>query len=292
MNKPNFLIIGASKAATTSLWYILKQHPEIYMPEKKELNFFVKQNITDEEIQEYNEYFHAANKSHKAFGEASPVYSETHIAPWVPKNIHDYNPDMKLVYVVRHPYTRIESAFKQTLHTGHWKRNVYKERFGLDVSKMPVELDKAIKTYPPLIGASRYWFHLSNYLKYFDKEQIHVLYYEDFKLNAKNEITRILEFLGLKDVTEEIDLSPKNVDRGRKMDNPTFQRFKNMLIYPVVKNIIPQRMKDTLAKRYAKRDVPKAKLNDNQKSIIKKELQDDIAQLHKFCGKPLDFWKL
>ena len=91
MPLPNFLIIGAAKAGTTSLFYYLKQHPEIFMPEQKELNFFAFEN---EEIQlnghgdiqdatvhsvtsltEYKSRFSLADDSRfKAIGEASPVY--------------------------------------------------------------------------------------------------------------------------------------------------------------------------------------------------------------------------
>src|SRR6185436_11499315 len=81
---PNFFIVGAPKAGTTSLYYYLKRHPEVFMSHIKEPNYFaydetVKQHLYHKEkgvgtFEEYKKLFATANGQYKAIGEASVSY--------------------------------------------------------------------------------------------------------------------------------------------------------------------------------------------------------------------------
>src|SRR5262245_9799954 len=78
MRLPNFLIIGAAKGGTTSLHYYLRQHPEVFLPRQKEINFYwpearaLGRQIPDT-IEEYACYFEGAGTA-RAVGEISPQY--------------------------------------------------------------------------------------------------------------------------------------------------------------------------------------------------------------------------
>ena len=72
--QPNFLIIGSQKAGTTSLYHVLKQHPEIYLPARKEVNYFFLQSEYDKGFKAYLQNFDPAPPEVKAVGEASPGY--------------------------------------------------------------------------------------------------------------------------------------------------------------------------------------------------------------------------
>ena len=120
MPRPNFLIIGAMKAGTTSLWKYLHGHDQVYLtPPIKELHYFDREPghgggakwsgpIRDDAT--YDAFFEDAAPGHKALGEAAPTYC---FVPIALRRIHEYRPDMKLVMILRDPVTRAISHIGQ-----------------------------------------------------------------------------------------------------------------------------------------------------------------------------------
>ena len=127
MSMPNFLIIGAAKSGTTSLYAYLEQHPQAYLSPKKEPEFFsyegrevdfngpkgeeqanhgIKQHITAN-IEEYRALFRGASDE-KAIGEASTMYL---YSPQAPSRIKHYIPKVKLIAIFRNPVDRAYSTF-------------------------------------------------------------------------------------------------------------------------------------------------------------------------------------
>ena len=70
---PNFLCIGAQKSGTTTLYDILKQHPHIFLPDKKELHFFDIESKYQKGVKYYSSYFQGSN-SYLSVGEITPIY--------------------------------------------------------------------------------------------------------------------------------------------------------------------------------------------------------------------------
>src|SRR5438045_1184872 len=115
---PNFFIVGAPKAGTTSLYHYLKNHPEVFMSPIKEPNYFsyeetVKQNLYHKEkgvgtFEEYAELFVSANGHHKAVGEASVSYL---FYSSVPEKIKELIPDAKIIMSLRNPVERGTSHY-------------------------------------------------------------------------------------------------------------------------------------------------------------------------------------
>lgn len=101
--RPDFLIIGSQKAGTTSLYHALRLHPEVFVPEKKELNFFFLEDEYARGLDYYARYFEPAPAGIKAVGEASPGYI---CHPETPARIAAALPDAKLVLTVRNPIDR------------------------------------------------------------------------------------------------------------------------------------------------------------------------------------------
>ena len=98
MTKVNFMIGGVGKAGTTSLHYYLSQHPNIYMSEKKETWFFILEHEKGAEY--YESRYFSNHHGEKAIGEATPGYLDVIRAR---QRIWNYNPDMKLIFILRNP---------------------------------------------------------------------------------------------------------------------------------------------------------------------------------------------
>jgi len=99
MSLPDFIIIGAMKAATTSLHYYLNLHPQISMSREKELNFFVKKQNWRKGIAWYKSNF---NSKEQLAGEASPNYTNFPFFKGVPERMHAVVPDIKLTLEATH----------------------------------------------------------------------------------------------------------------------------------------------------------------------------------------------
>ena len=107
---PTFLIIGAMRAGTTTLWGHLRSHPDVFMPEPKELSFFTKEFNWHQGRDWYSRFFEQAGNA-VAVGEASVHYSDASFFPGVAKRIARVVPTVRLVYLMRDPVERTVSDY-------------------------------------------------------------------------------------------------------------------------------------------------------------------------------------
>lgn len=121
MNKPNFFIVGFGRSGSTSLYKYLRDHPEIYMSPVKEPKFFCSDMIEGSKtsgvktLPEYLALFElAANE--KVLGEASTMYILSDIAA---REIHEFNPDSKIVILLRHPVDFLQSWHSLGVRDGY-----------------------------------------------------------------------------------------------------------------------------------------------------------------------------
>lgn len=121
--KPTFLIIGAQKAGTTSLFKYLVSHPKIVTPKQKELHFFEQDNAYQSGIDFYHSFFPLRSEvgPGQITCEATP-YMHTPIAV---ERIHAYNPDLKLIVMLRNPVDRAFSQYQMYLR---WQRENYVDK--------------------------------------------------------------------------------------------------------------------------------------------------------------------
>ncbi len=104
----NFAICGTQKGGTSALYSYLREHPEICMADRKEVHFFDNESLFVKGKADYSQYhaFFNPKASHRLVGEATPIYMYWHDAP---RRMWEYNPNMKLVVVLRNPVDRAYS---------------------------------------------------------------------------------------------------------------------------------------------------------------------------------------
>ncbi len=189
---PNFIVIGSMKSGTTTLCHLLGQHPDVFMSEPKEVEYFCKDEIYAKGWDWYMSLF-AGAKNKSAVGEGSTSYTKAPLFANVPERIARHLPDAKLIYIVRHPLERVES---------HWMHRV---QHG-DVRTFK----KMLGDYPNLIDTSRYWSQIQRYRKFFKDDQILVLFFEDLRKKPDIVLKQCFNFL--------------NVDSGVSLANPAERR--------------------------------------------------------------------
>jgi hypothetical protein len=202
---PNFLVIGAAKAGTTSLYRYLEQHPEVYMSPIKEPNFFALEgqpldfcgpgdaayirrfSVTDRAA--YEALFDGV-RGEVAVGEASALYL---YSPAAPLNICRYAPRMKLIAILRHPVERAYSAF---LHLLRDEREPVADFAGA----LGEEKARVQRGWEHIWHYRRMGFYaeqLARYYRHFSREQLRVYRYEALRDDPERLIADIFEFLGV-----------------------------------------------------------------------------------------------
>ncbi|GAB3920826.1 hypothetical protein GCM10011575_17330 [Microlunatus endophyticus] len=177
---PDFIIIGAMKCGTTTLYQHLASHPGVFMSTMKEPNFFVERRNWSRGFDWYRSLFADAEPG-ALLGEATTNYTKSANFPGVPRLIHQHAPNAKLIYLLRDPVERIRSHYAHTVVRG---RSV----------RPPAE---AIRTRSIYVRTSLYGRELLNYRRHFPADQILVLLTEDLRDDPAGVLARTAEFLGL-----------------------------------------------------------------------------------------------
>ncbi len=198
---PNFLIVGAAKAGTTSLSYYLKQHPEIYISPVKEPKFFTAQflnfplrgigdNLVEKHIIKtfdgYKKLFRWATPQRKAIGEASVdnLYYHKDAIPQIKK----YLGNPKIIIILRNPVYRAFSAYTHLVRDG---REYLSFEEGLEAEKQRMMENWEFMWYYKDVGL--YYEQVKDYLDNFSDVKIFLT--EDLEKKALEVVRDIFRFL-------------------------------------------------------------------------------------------------
>ena len=177
-HQPDFLIIGAMKCATSTLHDRLAMQPGIFMTELKEPNFFSNDEQYSKGMEWYLSHFQAADKT-DICGESSTHYTKLPTYPHTVERIYREFPNLKLIYVMRHPIDRLVSQY---IH--EWSQRTIR-----------VDINQAISQHPELVEYSRYSMQLEPYLEMFGREKILPVFFERLLNYKQEELERICRFI-------------------------------------------------------------------------------------------------
>jgi hypothetical protein len=229
--RPNFLVIGAAKCATSTLCRLLSEHPHVYIPPIKELYFFSDDELFHRKGWSWYEsqFFEGRNLPFR--GEGTPLYTMRDRFPQVAFRIAEALPDVKLIYMVRHPLRQIESWWIQERANGN--------------AHIPPDFNQAIRErFDWMVRPANYFHQLEAYQSRFDRDQILVQFYEDFCADPSGVVHRCLEFIGA-DVRLAPDNSTMHVNssEGKRVLDPRFDTFRVNRIVRLLKWLVPAKVK-------------------------------------------------
>jgi hypothetical protein len=281
---PTFLLIGAMKAGTTSLYHYLKVHPQVAMPRYKAPEFFVAEANWHRGVEWYRRQFPPVGPEVLAIGEASNAYSKYPRFRGVPKRVASLLPDARLLYVVRDPLSRIRSHYQTRVADGSEA-----EPFGDAVFTDPIYLDY-----------SRYALQVEQYLEHFPREQLLVVTSEDLRESRDATMRRVYEFIGV-----DPALMPANMDRefyqtkdratrspiplrlrkGLKRRFPSTRRFKELEpdILGMLRRLTRRREQQSVA-------AMPFTIHEDVRARLIAELEDDVRRLRNYMDPDFDGW--
>jgi hypothetical protein len=294
MTIPNFFIVGAQKAGTTSLHYYLKQHPQIYMSPRKEPHFFegmhwdfyrpgrIMPPVTD--LADYQALFEGVTDE-KAIGEASASYL---YSPKAPTLIKRSIPDARLIAILRNPADRAYSNFLHCVRGG-------RESIVDFAEALRIEEERIKRNWGPLWHYKQkgfYYAQVKRYLDTFGRDLFKVWLYEDLRTQPLDVLRDVLEFLEVDDTfvpNMSIEHNTSALPR-----NKTFYRAAKKLAgrNSVLKLAILERCLPARPRRYVKRRIfvqPPPFPAEIREQLLD-TYTEDILKLQELIGRDLSPW--
>lgn len=293
---PTFLIIGAARSGTTALYVYLKEHPDVFMSENKEANFFAYENeqlsctgpgadyinnsVT--RLVDYQRQFEGV-VGETAIGEASPLYLYSAKAA---KRIRHHLPDVKLIAILRNP---IDQAFSHFLYA---KRQML-EPLDDFTAALDAQAERKEKCWQPLFQYSefpRYHQQLARYYAVFPENQIKLYLYEELVEDSSSVVADIYSYIGVDPgYVPDFSYRPNTggVPRNRFLQNLVMQPH---LITRVAGWLIPEKVKRRIRDAVSDRNLFKPPCPEDARDRLKRELREDILKLQNLLKRDLSAW--
>lgn len=293
---PNFIIAGATRSGTTSLYYYLKQHPQIGFPSLKEPRYFSSvdlklpqkgpgDNTVDHKLildfESYKELF-ASLQGFKIIGEASSEYLSH--PEKTPDRIKAELGDIPLLFILRNPVERAYSAYNNLKRDGRETESFEK---ALELEEQRIADHWDIMWAYKYVGL--YYKQIKTYVETFSK--VKILIFEEFIQNPKAELEGIFKFLGVSsDVKIDVKTiysksgAPKNKIIGKLADrkNPVMYFIRTLAF-----QLIPRKYFEKIsAKLFSKGEMSPA-----TRTYLQQYYSEDIAKLEKLINKDLSLWR-
>jgi hypothetical protein len=275
--KTDVVVIGAMKAASSTINAYLEDHPEVFMVSGGEPNFFSHDKNYEQGLDYYTSFFRSRT-TERLCSEGSNSYSVRDLFPKSAERMAAYNPDVKIVYMVRNPLDRIVSAWTQ-------KRVDSPD-------KTPPTLDEAVHALPDhFIGPSRYWYNIAPFREHFSDDQIFVGFMEDLHANSKEFFAALCGFLGIAPVLQA-QRPHMNKSAEKLVPTRTFDRLKRSPVTKIVKAVLPKEFQTFTKQRILSRPLSnKPEFSPKAKAEIVEILRPDARAFLRQYSKPVDFWR-
>ena len=281
MNKPDFIVIGASKCGTSTLRTYLAQHPDILMI-TKEVQFFSCDDIYELGLDWYESLFRTKD-SRKIKGEISNLYTMKEVYPNSVTRLFKYAPSVKLIYCVRAPMSRIQSYWlEKRAHGG--------EEVHYDFN-MAVKVNRDC-----LVDSTNYLQQINAYKEVFPDNQIHVIFFKDFIENPEEVMRQCFLFLGVnKDISLNSDSNSSNLHLGktdgRLVPRSFLSKLRQYKIFRATVKFIPEVIRNYFKERvFFKKNIGKPVWKSETKEWVANVLKADLAEFLSQYEKPQDFW--
>ncbi|MFD0979405.1 sulfotransferase family protein [Tropicimonas aquimaris] len=295
---PDFILIGAGRSGTTSLYHYLAQHPQIAMSQVKETNYFCwcveGEAIDDVETAEVtylvrsdadytNQFSHALPT--QLCGEASPRYL---YAPGVAERIASDAPHARLIAILRNPIERAWSNWMGLRNAGAEDRS-FEQMIEAEIRSLERPLQPGERS---ILRAGMYHEHLSRYLEVVPRNRLLVLLFDDFKRAPGDVLASVFRFLEVDQsavINVSVRFNPTGVPRNQFLDritakSPLTAALKTSLPTPIARPLYRTAMRLRASNR-ARPD-----MSAQARTKLQELYRADTEALEYFLGRDLSAW--
>ena len=292
MPLPNFIVIGAGRAGTTTLHHRLGQHPQIFMTAEKSPNFFLHHDAIPlgevPAVREMARHWVSTRVAYEALfdavtdelavGEVSPVYLQTKHSPVL---IKELCPGVKIVAILRHPVERAYAHFLGRRRDGLENRDDFARVTEAELAH-PFPDDIAFGHY---LGCGRYHHFLETFYALFARERIEIYLYEDFIASPRTLMADLFEFLGV-----DPTFVPSDTHRNRSgyIASPVARwlRVRSVRLRTWLRPHLPLAARDKVFDTFSKTLI-KPPLDAQLRARLTSHFTHDIDRLEQLIGRDL-----
>jgi len=287
----NLFIVGAMKCGTTAMHKVLGQHPEIAMSREKEPCHFVApedlaihwpSQLEWQDLTAYHALFETTPET-RIRGEASTLYGKLPLFQGVARRIFDYNPNARILYLMRNPFDRLVSHFLQEYQRG----------------QMSGPIEEAAEREVRLIAYGDYASQLAPYFALFPRPQIHTIVSERTWTDPQHVMDELTDWLGVSRFTFHFGMSPQD----RKLTKPQVGRPRSLLnrrrlewlykswAWYVLGKFAPRSIKAFGRRLIYKDFVAKEGIVTNRLiDLVRHPLEAQVAATRALIGAPIPEW--
>lgn len=292
MRFPDFVIIGAAKSGTTTLYQYLCRHPQVYMSTPKEPEFFARDEVYSLGSEWYASLFEQA-KPDQICGEASTKYTNSDY-PKSAERLAQLVSNPKLIYVMRNPTERAYSHYVQRIKTGQ------NTRTQLEITRT---FEEAIAQEDFLLKSGIYIEQIENYLRFFPKESFLFLLMEDLIESPQDVLRQTCSFLG---IDQEIDLTEEGLIYANQASTHKKWFLRSRITAPLKSISVVNKIAESLPKKYRDlaytflKNLPYAKTVQDQylpkpmlpetREILIDKFREPNQRLANFLNRNLSHW--
>ena len=270
--RPDFFVVGAAKAATTSLCDLISSHRDVFFCPEKEPNFFT---ANYDRGHDWYESLFATSRTALARGEGSTTYSQIGVWPHTVERLARSSPEARIVYIVREPLVRMQS---------HWIQ------WRVEGKIAPGSFSKAVFEVPGLLDASLYWKQVSAYREHFPDERILVLFFEDFTARPEAVVRRVLAFLGLdREVPLASGLAANNPSSSHRSPLWSGRMLQKIPGYARVRRL-PMWLRKPFSPFLSTPFSEQPLWEEPARAWALEKIAPDAKQFLAFYGKPEEYW--
>lgn len=293
---PNFICPGAARAATTTLYYLLIQHPQIYLPKIKETRFFAIDY--DKGLSWYESRYYSTASREIAIGDISPVYLVHEKCP--ERIFKSLGPAVKFIFMLRNPIERAIS------HYSLLKRMQIEDLPLAAALKSDSRPEKSLQHFRheyalQYLKESSYSQHIKRYLQYFRRDNIKFIIFEEFTRNIEDHLVDITSFLGVQsrfqfnlDLYQNQNFSSRHATLSRLFyRNPFAQKIRTLIQMNTnwKTQVILKKFKNTILSTHSTQSGPVVVIDHELESQLRDRFHGEIVQLEDLLQRDLSIWQ-
>ncbi|MEM6549716.1 MAG: sulfotransferase domain-containing protein [Pseudomonadota bacterium] len=283
---PDFVVVGALRAGTTTLYSLLGQVEGICVSDIKETDYFIAELNHKKGYDWYRGLFRDPTK---ICGDVSPNYSTSDRFPGVAERLKAASPGVKIVYVVRDPVDRARSHYQHT-----WLKD--------EQIAAPDQLCETAQG-RHIIEASMYYRQIAPFAACFPREQIMIVDFDDLRTDPHGVLRRVVDFVGAgisEAALAAIDTSPQNSSKdlaalpGWWLHARRSLETRSPALFRAIRAMVPSGVLSSLRKAMATAtpDRKPPTFSSDVISRVEREVAEDAAQFRQFSGKNFPNWSV
>ncbi|MCH7588138.1 MAG: sulfotransferase domain-containing protein [Chloroflexi bacterium] len=270
----DFMMIGAQKCGTTSLASQLAQHPAICFSQLKEPGYFNQTDDWEAGLDHYHGLF--APRNGQICGEASTMY--TFLPEWehTHTRLFAYNPNLKLIYIMRNPVERTISNYAHDLVRG----------------LVNGDSGETLLLQDAYLNRSRYYFQMKPYVELFPMENILLLVFEEYIADQQSTLNRITEFLNI----HEFDFADAGPSEKHKTLGTWYLKYASVRklaatsLFQKVRPSIPIAVRRPIRRMLSNKLDVKPPIKPEVREVLWNTLAPEINAVEQLMGRRVESW--